>query len=559
MKRNVVAKVLMLTLTASMLLGSTTTAFAADETVITQEVETDSSIYNVEDETESAEESTTDETQAVDDTTESAEDTSLAKSSGGATVSYRAHVQTYGWQDYVSDGAISGTQGQAKRLEGVNIKLENQDYEGGIKYRTHVQTYGWQDYVSDDAMSGTEGEAKRLEAIQIELTGEMAEHYDVYYRVQCQSYGWMGWAKNGEKAGTSNYAKRLEAIEVVLVEKGGEAPEESAEGLRKGAYKHPWIGYNTHVQTYGWQGFKFDGTTAGTSGQSKRLEGIQLKLVDQPYEGSIQYRTHVQTYGWESDWSENGATSGTEGQSKRLEAIQIQLTGEMAEHFDIYYRVHSQTYGWLGWAKNGESAGTEGYGKRLEAIEVLLVEKGNETPSSDVAAFEKAHEHTWVEQTETVHHDAEYKDEDVYETVTDYEEFRYVPSVYGCKDCDFVSEPGDYVGFLKHAVANGHRGGLQFNERASDETIVTTDKWIEKEKIVCFCGEVFDTADEWDTHQTRDNCKRGYTLWDFVVGTEKVVKGTHQEKTGTKQVLVKDAYDETVVTGYQCSECGATK
>ncbi|MCI9228775.1 MAG: hypothetical protein HFG86_12255, partial [Dorea sp.] len=36
---------------------------------------------------------------------------------------------------------------------------------------------------SDGALSGTENQAKRMEAIQIELTGEMAEKYDIYYRV----------------------------------------------------------------------------------------------------------------------------------------------------------------------------------------------------------------------------------------------------------------------------------------------------------------------------------------------------------------------------------------
>ena len=39
-----------------------------------------------------------------------------------------------------------------------------------------------------------------------------------------QSYGWLGWAKNGEKAGTEGLAKRLEAVQIVLVEKGGAAP-----------------------------------------------------------------------------------------------------------------------------------------------------------------------------------------------------------------------------------------------------------------------------------------------------------------------------------------------
>ena len=65
-------------------------------------------------------------------------------------------------------------------------------------------------------------------------------------------------------------------------------------------------------------------------------------------EGSIRYRTHVQTYGWQ-DWAYDGEESGTVGQAKRLEAIQIELTGGLAEKYDVYYRVHSQTYGWLGW------------------------------------------------------------------------------------------------------------------------------------------------------------------------------------------------------------------
>ena len=49
-------------------------------------------------------------------------------------------------------------------------------------------------------------------------------HYDVYYRVHAQSYGWLDWAKNGESAGTQGLSKRLEAIEIVLVEEGGASP-----------------------------------------------------------------------------------------------------------------------------------------------------------------------------------------------------------------------------------------------------------------------------------------------------------------------------------------------
>ncbi|MFV0393575.1 MAG: hypothetical protein ACK5LC_04150, partial [Coprobacillaceae bacterium] len=65
------------------------------------------------------------------------------------------------------------------------------------------------------------------------LTGEMANKYDVYYRVHAEDYGWLGWAKNGSSAGTSGLSKRLEAIEIVLVEKGGKAPGSTANSYIK--------------------------------------------------------------------------------------------------------------------------------------------------------------------------------------------------------------------------------------------------------------------------------------------------------------------------------------
>ena len=96
----------------------------------------------------------------------------------------------------------------------------------------------------------------------------------------------------------------------------------------------------------------------------------------------------MQSYGWQ-DWVVGDSTAGTSGQSKRLEAIQIKLTDEMEKQYDIYYRVHAQTYGWLGWAKNGEPAGTEGLSKRLEAIQIIMVSKGGEAPGSTENALIK--------------------------------------------------------------------------------------------------------------------------------------------------------------------------
>ena len=159
----------------------------------------------------------------------------------------------------------------------------------------------------------------------------------------------------------------------------------AALGLTKAvANTNPSVTYQTHVQDYGWQEWKNDGEMSGTSGQSKRLEGINIKL--QNLSGSVEYQTHVQDIGWQG-WKSNGAMAGTSGQSKRLEAIKIKLSGDAANKYDIYYRVHAQDYGWLGWAKNGESAGSEGYSKRLEGIEIKLVKKGGAAPGSTSRPF----------------------------------------------------------------------------------------------------------------------------------------------------------------------------
>ena len=232
-----------------------------------------------------------------------------------------AHVQTYGDRAgvYRNNTLILGTTGQAKRLERIKIRFNNQTgYDGSIEYRVHRQTYGWTNWVKNNQFAGTKGEAKRLEGIQIRLTGEIAEHYSIRYRV--------------------------------------------------------------HIQTYGWsQGWQYDGALAGTEGEAKRLESLEVQLVPKSETMGLVYRVHRQTYGWETKMVSNGAMSGTSGQAKRLEAIELELYGEVAYYYDVYYRVHAQSYGWLGWAKNGETAGTSGMAKRLEAIQIKLVPKNSDT------------------------------------------------------------------------------------------------------------------------------------------------------------------------------------
>lgn len=317
------------------------------------------------------------------------EDAGLTAQTQIPMVTYGVHRQTYGDQEDVADGDVAGTIGESKRLEALWISVGKTNLAGGIRYRVHVQGIGWRDWVTNGARAGTTGESRRLEALQVELTGELAKRYRVYYRVHAQRAGWMGWATDGAVAGTEGMSWRLEAVQVVLVPVGDAPPDDVAgipSATEHASLAHSGVRYSVHVQTYGWRGWASDGSTAGTVGESKRLEGLKASLGSTSLGGGLRYRTHVQTYGWR-DWSADGAVSGTTGESKRLEAMCMEVTGEAARYFDVWYRVHAQTYGWLGWAKNGENAGTEGRSKRLEAVEVRLVPKGAPAPGGTAGAF----------------------------------------------------------------------------------------------------------------------------------------------------------------------------
>ncbi|MCI6239713.1 MAG: hypothetical protein MR625_00575, partial [Clostridium sp.] len=336
------------------------------------------------------------------------------------TVSYRTHVQSIGWQNPVTNGTMSGTSGRAKRLEGIEISVAGNS-NLGIQYTTHCQSYGWLPWSANGEMNGTEGEAKRLEAIKIQLTGADKDKYNVYYRVHAQSYGWLAWAANGAPAGTAGLAKRLEAIQIVIVKKGESFDHaigniQSARGeayiASSTANANPVVTgennvnveYRTHVQSFGWQGWKYNGVMSGTSGKAKRLEGINIKLTNKPYSGSIVYTTHVQSIGWQGNennvntWFRDGQMAGTSGRAKRLEAIRIALTGEMAEHYDVYYRVHAQSFGWLDWTKNGEAAGTAGLAKRLEGIQIVLVPKGGAAPARNYGGVVTINNNSYIKR-----------------------------------------------------------------------------------------------------------------------------------------------------------------
>lgn len=296
-----------------------------------------------------------------------------------APVSYSSHVKDKGWLNFVSNDNVSGTVGEARRIEALKMTISNK-FSGNIEYQSHIQNIGWEStWKTNGQISGTTGQAKQIEALKIRLTGEVSKQYDIYYRVHSQAFGWLNWVKNGEAAGTEGFAYRLEAYQVKLVPKGQAAPSGQGRGFFK--YQDASVSYQSHVQNKGWMPSVNNGQISGTVGNSLRLEALKLKISNNPlaFSGNVEYQTHSQYIGWQN-WKSNFNMAGTEGQGLRAEAVKIRLTGDLALHYNVYYRAHCQTYGWQNWVKDGEVAGTTGKGKQMEAIQVKIIRKNSAAP-----------------------------------------------------------------------------------------------------------------------------------------------------------------------------------
>lgn len=129
------------------------------------------------------------------------------------------------------------------------------------------------------------------------------------------------------------------------------------------------IAYNGHVEGYGWLSPVNDGTMCGTTGQSLRLEAIQ---IDTRYLNlDIHAKAHISKIGWRDYGKiDNNTVIGTTGESKALECLCLNCTNA-----NLVYRVHIEGTGWSAWTKaDGISTlGTVGQSLQLEAIEMKII------------------------------------------------------------------------------------------------------------------------------------------------------------------------------------------
>lgn len=124
--------------------------------------------------------------------------------------------------------------------------------------------------------------------------------------------------------------------------------------------------YRAHVAGIGWQPIVCNGATAGTVGQGRDIEGIQIWSVRPGVR--LCYKGHVQGYGWQGEVCD-GELAGTTGQGRQLEAITIRDANGSAS---VGYRAHVQNIGWQSPVYNNMVAGTTGRGLGIEALTVWL-------------------------------------------------------------------------------------------------------------------------------------------------------------------------------------------
>lgn len=172
------------------------------------------------------------------------------------------------------------------------------DHIGFIEYQNNDGTYTTIEgntAVGNDSNGGEVMERKRGSCIRAIIRPKY-ESENLKYRAYVQGVGYMPWQANGTTAGTTGQGKRMEALQFAVGSK---------------------ITAECHCQSYGDMKPVYEGNIAGTVGESLRMESIKL---DAPYK--IKYRVHQQGTGWTS-WVTNGTWCGAKGQSKRLEAIEV--------------------------------------------------------------------------------------------------------------------------------------------------------------------------------------------------------------------------------------------
>jgi hypothetical protein len=110
---------------------------------------------------------------------------------------------------------------------------------------------------------------------------------------------------------------------------------------------------------------------AGTRGQSRSLEGFQLRLANAMSGVKLEYMAHISGVG-DTPWVTEGHYLGSRGENRQVEGFAIRLTGESASRYTVRYSGHIQNMGDTPVMGDGQYCGTRGKSLRVEGFRVWV-------------------------------------------------------------------------------------------------------------------------------------------------------------------------------------------
>jgi hypothetical protein len=127
--------------------------------------------------------------------------------------------------------------------------------------------------------------------------------------------------------------------------------------------------YQTHIAKKGWGSWNSEEQISNDITQQFDIQAIKINFPSHKVYYSVYYNA-------EEGWSEevlSPAQAGTTGKSKPIMGIRIRLDEAGTKEFDILYRVHKFDGQWTDWAKNGEVIYS--HGQKINAIQIKLESK----------------------------------------------------------------------------------------------------------------------------------------------------------------------------------------
>src|SRR3954451_16942940 len=114
-------------------------------------------------------------------------------------LTYTAHVENVGWQNYVDENDTAGTVGQSKRAAAFAIQVTDMP---DVQVRCQALSYaygGWRPAVDDPSQHtpcGSTGSSMRVENLRLSLTGTTGL-YTIEFRCHVELQGWTNWTSGG--------------------------------------------------------------------------------------------------------------------------------------------------------------------------------------------------------------------------------------------------------------------------------------------------------------------------------------------------------------------------